>query len=217
MNASPPLGAKAGMAEPDYKDIFVVVVGLSLYLTFFHSKPIVAMSSSKMSFLFPNPVTTTWGAWYLAIGLIGQANFNEPQSQCEVIIDDLFLGGERLSYSWLVEAASIAREFSIVAYDSSDFEEAYFDSMSLFDRTSYRDNPRRMIARFNSLVLRHLQQLQTAIRELSRRHELTPANLAARLEASTPLLVFDMGKAQAYTGLPMISLLEHNGRIKGVL
>ena len=209
--------AKAGTAEPDRKDIFVVVVGFSLYLTFFHSKPIVAMSSSKMSLLFPNPVTTTWGAWYLAVGLIGQADFDEPQLQCEVIVDDLLLGGEKLSYPWLIEAISIAGAFSIVAYNAPNFKDADFDSMSLLERIGYRDNPRRIVAKFNSLALAHLQQLQTAIRELSSQHELTPANLADRVEASAPLTVFDMGQNRVYNNLPVLSLLKYNGRIKGLL
>jgi hypothetical protein len=147
---------------------------------------------------FSLPATASDGAWCLTIALVERANFNQEAPTSELLLADLFPASEQLDTVWKQEMTGRASGFNILVYEEVNFKKSDFDSMSMFYRLSYRDNPSRIEAEFNSKAQYQLQQLRICIRQLTDLHQLRPASLQARLKATAPLTVFNMKKDKHY-------------------
>ena len=158
------------------------------------------MSSIIVGPRFSLPVTPSDGAWYLAVALVERANFNQEVPTSELLLADLFPSSEQLDVTWKQEMTGRACGFNILVYEEADFKKSDFDSMSMFYRLGYRNNPSRIEAEFNPKARYQLHQLQACIRQLAALHQLRPTSLESRTKAVAPLTVFNMKKDKRYDG-----------------
>lgn len=161
---------------------------------------------------FPHPETPSQGAWDLAVALIAQTDFSQPELTCILPLEKAFPNSETISQEWLQEALGRARSFGFMAFESADLEEPGFDSMSLFVRMGYRDDPRRVEANLHPGALAHLKLLRLGIHQLYHQDKLTPSSLTRIMKTIAPLTVFKMKKDPRYKA-PIGTLFMHRGRI----
>ena len=163
----------------------------------------------KPPFNFPYPTTPSHGAWCLAVALVAHADLNQTPSTAEILLEEVFDKGEGIPREWLVEATGRASVFRVTKYESADFEESSFRSISFFTCMGYSTGPRRINVDFLDKALPYLKQLQEIIHQLYQQGTLMPSVLGKKLKAVMPLAEFNINKDRRYKE-SSFALYSHN-------
>ncbi|MBD2714365.1 hypothetical protein KBK19_04885 [Microvirga sp. STR05] len=163
------------------------------------------MPPSNPTAPFDYPQAPSSGAWYIAVALIGHADFTKANPITELALDKIFNQADEISYPWIQEALGRMGRFGVSAYSSLNFKGADYEAKSIFISTGFRNKTRKIVVELHHGALTYLQQLQLAIHQLYVRGDLQPANLISFMKSLNPLLKFDMKEDGRYNGPAMLN------------